>query len=320
MKKACLIVAIALVIVGLVIFGIAFVLAGYDISKLGAGKTETNTYSVEEPFLNINIKTAEADVMFTPSDDGTCRVVCVESEKRKHSVTVSDGTLTINAEDKRNWTDHLSFFSKPLSITVYLPSATYDSLKLDVRTGDVSIPDAFSFGVAEVETSTGDIDFRASAIGKIKLKTSTGDIVVEKSEAAALDLCVSTGKITAKEIACAGDVSVQVSTGKVKLTDLSCKNFVSEGRTGSVYLKNVVAVMSLKIKRSTGDVTFEGCDAAEIDVETSTGDVSGSFLTGKVFSARTSSGKVSLPSNALTADRCEITTTTGDVRITIVEG
>ena len=72
------------------------------------------------------------------------------------------------------------------------------------------------------------------------------------------------------------------------------------------------------MERSTGDVRMEGCDAAEIFILTDTGDVAGSLLSDKVFVVETDTGDVDVPRSAA-GGRCEITTDTGDIRITVTK-
>ena len=79
-------------------------------------------------------------------------------------------------------------------------------------------------------------------------------------------------------------------------------------------MKNVIATEKFSIKRSTGDVKFDSCDAAEIFVETDTGDVNGSLLTNKVFITKTDTGRINVP-NSITGGKCEIITNTGDIKI-----
>jgi len=97
---------------------------------------------------------------------------------------------------------------------------------------------------------------------------------------------------------------------------VTCQNLTSSGSTGGISLKNVIVSQTLSVRRSTGDVTFDGCDGAEIDVETDTGDVTGCLLTDKVFLTQTDTGRVSVP-ETVTGGPCRITTDTGDIRITI---
>lgn len=111
-------------------------------------------------------------------------------------------------------------------------------------------------------------------------------------------------------------VTVGVSTGKAYLTDIACKNVISSGSTGDIFLDNVIAAKKFYIERSTGDVRFENSDATEIFVETGTGYVTGTLLTDKVFIIQTDTGSVDVP-KTITGGRCEITTDTGDIKITI---
>ena len=109
---------------------------------------------------------------------------------------------------------------------------------------------------------------------------------------------------------------MSVTTGDVKLSDILCKNFISSGNTGNITLKNVIVEEKISIERSTGDIKFDGADAAEIFAKTSTGDVTGSFLTDKVYIVETNTDDVDVP-RTTTGGRCEITTGTGDISIKI---
>jgi lia operon protein LiaG len=321
MRKAAkiwLIVAASLVLLGIIIFGGVMAFLKWDILKLTTNKYETNTYEISDAFSNVCVNTDTADIVFLASDDGKCKVVCYEEEKMKHSVTVSDGTLSINAVDTRKWYEHISVFSTgdPM-ITVYLPKPENISVSLKNSTGDISLPKDIEFESIDILGSTGDVKCDSSASGTIKIKRTTGHINVENVEAGSLDLSVSTGNITALGVKCEGDLNISVSTGKTNLTEINCKDLISTGNTGDISLKNVIALGKFSIERSTGDVRFDGCDAAELFVKTDTGDVVGSLLSEKVFITKTDTGDVSVP-NSVVGGRCEITTDTGDIRINIL--
>ena len=72
------------------------------------------------------------------------------------------------------------------------------------------------------------------------------------------------------------------------------------------------------MNRSTGDITFDGCDGAEIFAESTTGDICGTLLTEKVFIASTSTGSIDVP-KTVSGGRCELTTSTGDIEINILK-
>lgn len=313
--KIWLITAAALVLGGCLIMGGTMSMLKWDFTKLSTNKYEENTYELSDTFTKISMDTDTADITFALSADGKCKVICYESEKDKNSVAVQDDTLTIQTS-KKAWYDYIGINLGAPKITVYLPQAEYTSLVIHEDTGDITIPKDFSFGSVDIALSTGQVSFAASASGQIKIKSSTGNIQMDDTSAGELDLTVSTGKVTASNVVCLGDFKLEVDTGKTQLTNVQCKNFTTTGDTGKITMCKVVASEKFSIERSTGDVTFDSCDAAEILVETSTGDVTGSFLTDKIFLIQTDTGKKAVP-ESVTGGKCKITTSTGDIKITI---
>lgn len=314
--KIWLIIAIALVVVGAGVFTAALAACGWDFSKLSTVQFETNTYSGTDRITGIRVDTDTADIRFAPSEDGQWKVVCHEAEKMNHTVSVKDGILTIKVVDEREWYDHIGIWIGSETVTIYLPEQEYASLVIRESTGDVEVPKAFRFGTIDIKVSTGAVRNYASATGVIKITASTGDIHVEDVSAASMELSVTTGHVTGRGLTCEGKLSVGVSTGDAQLTDVKCENFTSDGSTGDIVLKDVIATGKMSIDRSTGDVKFDACDAAEILVETSTGNVTGSLRSDKIFIARASTGDVDVPATT-SGGKCQITTSTGDIRIRI---
>ena len=144
--KITLIVAAALCAVGLILFLIAFAMADFNIQKLGNERYTVNRHDVTERFEDIVIKSDTSDVTFTLSKDNSCYVLLNENEKTPHTVSVEDGTLVIKEQDDRKWYEYISIFSfGKKSITVCLPKAQYDSLSVDLSTGDVRSPAEVAF-------------------------------------------------------------------------------------------------------------------------------------------------------------------------------
>lgn len=314
--KIWLIIAAFLVVVGCIMFVLVMSAYQYDFDKLSTEKFETNIYEISDEFSNISMNTDAADITFVLSDNGKCRVECYEEAKAKHSAAVQDDTLVIKVSDEKSWYDNIGInFGSP-KITVYLPKTEYTSLLIDESTGDIKIPKDFKFNHVDISLSTGDVNFLASVSNMTKIKTNTGYIRVENISAGLLDLSVSTGNVTVSGVTCEGDVTIGVSTGKVYLTDIECKSLTSSGNTGDIFLDHVIATAKISIERSTGDVRFDGSDAAEIFVETDTGDVTGSLLSDKVFLAQTDTGSIDVPPT-VSGGRCEVTTNTGDIKIDI---
>ncbi len=274
--KAWLIAAASLVIIGCILFAVVMAVTGRDRSELSTVRYETNTYRITEPFSALSLTTDTADITFAPSDDGKCRVECYEEEHAKHSVSVENNTLTVSIDDQRSWDEYIGFFDSP-KITVYLPDTEYGALVIQESTGNVEIPEDFSFESVDISASTGSVDLGASAREAVRIGTSTGDIQAENISAGSFELSVSTGKVTVSGVNCSGDITVSVSTGKAQLSDVSCQSVISTGTTGNI---------------------------------------TGSLLTDKVFIAASDTGSVEVP-RTVSGGRCEIDTDTGNIRIEI---
>lgn len=314
--KIWLVTAFFLVLIGCIIFWGIMSMLEWDFTKLSTSKYETNNHVINEKFKSITVDTNTADIDFVLSEDTKTSVICYEQQNERHSVGVKDGTLLIEVVDTRKWYEYIGInFSVP-KITVYIPRGEYETLSVKSDTGDVEIPKDFKFKNIHISGSTGDVTNYAFFSERIKIKTSTGNICVKNISSGTLDLSVSTGNVTVSEVTCEDNITVNVSTGKVKLSDIACKSIISSGSTGDILLNNVIAKEKFSIERSTGDVKFDGCDASEIFVETDTGDVKGSLLSEKVFIVNTDTGKKDVP-DTITGGRCEITTDTGDIKITI---
>ena len=316
--KILIIAAISLILVGSMIFGCVMLTLNWDITKLSTDKYETNEHEISESFSSVSVVTETASIVFLPSDNEKCSVVCYEEEKVKHSVSVKDDTLTVEAVNTKKWYEHIGINIGSPKITVYLPLSEYRDLYVKTNTGAVEIPKDFTFENIEITENTGSVKCYASASDSLKIKTTTGSIRIEGVSANYIDLSVSTGKVTLSNTVCAGDVRVNVSTGNAELSGVSCKNLTSNGRTGGISLINVIATEKISVERSTGSVKFSRSDASDILVKTDTGNVSGSLLSEKVFITSTDTGRIDVPKTA-SGGRCEISTDTGNIIISIEE-
>ena len=313
-KRIFLIAAAVLIVAGVALFVATMAVNGWDFSLLDYAKRETVTHAVQEDFSKIRIDTDCTNICLAPSEDGTCYVVCEETEKETYAVAVSGNTLTIQKNDERSWYEHFNF-GRSYALTLYLPKTEFEALEIEGSTGNIEIPQRFAFADISIAVTTGDVKCSARS-ESMTISASTGDITVADVSAGSIALSVSTGKVTVSNVTCVRDLSVAVSTGRTELTGVQCRNLTSTGSTGRLVMKNVIVSEMLSAKRSTGDVKFDRCDAGEISVETSTGDVTGTLLTEKIFFPKTDTGDVRVP-QTMTGGKCEIITDTGDIRIEI---
>ena len=273
--KIWLTVATVFVLSGFVLFGGAMMALKWDFAALLTAEYKTNEYEIAENFSDISIKNGTTNVLFVPWEQTNVKVVCYEREKEEHTVLVKDGRLSIELTDTRKWYEHIGISFAVPKITVYLPQAKYRTLSV---------------------------------------KSSTGSINLEGIAVDSLDLSVSTGRITVADVDCIGDVRINVTTGIANVSDVRCKNIISSGSTGDIFLENVIATQKLSVKRDTGDVIFDRCDAEEIYVETDTGNVKGTLLSDKIYITSTSTGRINVP-KSMSGGICDITTSTGNISI-----
>ena len=100
-------------------------------------------------------------------------------------------------------------------------------------------------------------------------------------------------------------------------TGASIQSLSAQTVSGDVDLERTVDAGAIEISTTTGDIELERSDAASLTLSTTSGDVEGSLLTGKTFSASSTSGRVSVPASTPGAGACNVSTTSGSIRLTV---
>ncbi|MBQ9070896.1 MAG: DUF4097 family beta strand repeat protein [Clostridia bacterium] len=294
--KKCLILATLLVILGGLTITMTACSKNFNFNTLFGNSFEEKAVEVDGSFNSIEIHTDTADITLISSDDGKCRVVSNDRKKIEYSAISEDGALKIKSTDTRKWYERMFSFGAP-TLTVYLPKEEFASLIIDESTGNIKVTDNFNFAT-------------------LNIKVSTGNVILENITADSVSVETSTGKIDMKDTACTGEITLKVSTGDTYLHSVRCKNLTSTGNTGDISVTNVIAEGKFDIERSTGDVNFDSSDAAEIYVKTDTGNVKGTLLSDKVYIVSSDTGKIDVP-KTITGGRCEISTNTGNIKISV---
>lgn len=300
-----------LIIAGLTVFTSA---CNWNFANLDTVAYDTVTYEIGEQFTSVSADLHISDISFIPCDEDSVRVVCYKPQNKDYSVGVDNNSLYIK-ENYDYINIHIFNFKVP-TVSVYIPQGTYNALFISSKTGDTHIPGDFNFENINVTATTGNVKCTACASDKIKIELSTGDIILNSSKAKDISLSVTTGSIDIASVECANDLTVNVRTGKSNLNNIKCKNLISNGSTGDIVLKNVIAHDTFNIERSTGNVKFDSCDANDITVKTSTGSVCGTLLSEKTFTAKSNTGSVKVPQTT-SGGKCNIKTSTGDIKISL---
>lgn len=313
-EKLLLFIASSLVLVGTVVFVTSLSKNGWNISDMTPNRGEEKVYQISENFTDISIDTDTEDIEIIFSSEN--KVICYDEEDKVHNVVVEEGKLKIESIDNRKWYDYL-FDVSSYKVVIYI-NQEVNLLNIKESTGDIKIESGFICNELNIETSTSVVKINEANAKKVNISASTGDVVIYSLISEEINVKTSTGNIYLESVQCNGSIGVYVSTGDSFIKNLNCTNFISTGNTGDITLEEVIVSEKVDIKRSTGDVTFNKFDAGEMKIETDTGDVTGTLLSEKIFIVETSTGNKIYPYCTI-GGKCYITTSTGDIVITIIK-
>lgn len=296
MKKAVFIPLIAvgsLILTAGIFFGVGLIVTNHNI------KQTMNVTEINDDVRSINVDVSVSDLEFKVANDGKSKVITEESNKFYHNVKLENNTLSITQTDTRNGLERFFNFNlNYMKVYVYLPMGNYGDLQINSSTGDTLIPEGYTFSNVTSRVSTGNTKISSHVINKLDLKASTGNVEVEK----------------AKPLS----INIETSTGNIKVKDSFPLSMDVKASTGHVDLENVIAGASLKVETSTGDITLRSCDSLSIEAKASTGNVNMSLLSGKIFDIYTNTGKRNVPTSSTGLGVCKVSTSTGDINISVL--
>jgi DUF4097 and DUF4098 domain-containing protein YvlB len=291
--KVLLFVGISVVIVGGIFLGIA--IGTHAFSK---EQKITNDIVLEEEFDNFDIDVSISDIYFKKSDNDKNKVELIEKKKLYHEVKVDDNTLVIKSKDDYQWYENiLNFDFSSVVVTIYLTEDNYDSFNIKSSTGEIFVPDNFTFNSVIIKQSTGNTSFEGNCLASANIEASTGDVLL-------------------KTIESNDNITIKTSTGDIELEDVKCKKLTATASTGKVKLDKVLVEDHIELKTSTGSIKLIDSDANTLNIESSTGSVTGNLKTDKTFNVESSTGKKDYPQHT-TGGECKIKTSTGNIKIEI---
>lgn len=205
-----------------------------------------------------------------------------------------------------------------MTVDVYLPAGEYASFNAKNATGDINVPHEFSFVTANIKLNTGDLDFACNVANDVVIDVNTGDVKYSNSTAKSVTVKSDTGRVNLTDINVNEKTDLKSGTGKTNLKNINANDLKISSDTGRVTLTNTVVVNHIDIDVDTGDIEINDSDAYSLKLKTDTGDIDATLLTGKIFTAKKTTGSIKhLPENTPGAGLCEIITVTGDINIKI---
>ena len=292
MKKTAIYIFIsfALLFVGIIIFT---VVTFFNNSKV-INTYEDKTYVIEQSFSSIDIDVKTINITFNNSDE--CKVICSEKSNLTYDVVVDNNTLKIKVIDERKWYEKISINFSKANMNLYLPISNFVSLDIKSETGNIIIPNSFTFENVKISGTTGNVNFNANVTKQIAISQTTGNININNASTAIIKATTTTGNISLTNINSSKDITLNATTGKITLSNVSCYDLLSNGTTGSIILNNVIASNDIHLERSTGNIILNDVDAITLKLIASTGNITGTILSNKVFQASSSTGIIKVPS------------------------
>lgn len=257
----------------------------------------TKNYPVSAGFTDISITEYYADVELRASRDGTVSVTTRDAEDVTHTVTVKNGTLSISRPEPTVGERWFHDDDDDPKVVVYLPAGDYGALTVNTTSGDVESASQLNFSAASLTTVSGDIDLMGSVTGAVNCTSTSGDIELRSPAL--------------------GAVKTSTTSGDTEITGALIQSLKAETVSGDVDLERTTASGAIEINTTSGDVDMESVDAASLNILTTSGEVEGSLLSGKNFSASSTSGRVNVPASTPNAGACTVSTTSGSIRLTV---
>lgn len=275
-------------------------LNGFDWAGLGTVYRYTSReYTIEEPFDSLRLDTAE-DLRLLPAEDGLCRVVVPEAEDAgiRAAVDVEDGVLVIAREDRRPWYRHVGvFLSEGEScVTVYLPEEQR-TLAVLGGSGKVTAEPDLRLDSLSVTVTSGEVNLKAAVDGELQVRTSSGGV-----------------KLWGQR--CAGAITLYSTSGDLWGLDLACERFTAESTSGEQHYDTLRAER-VSLSSTSGELRFERLTAGEAEIRTTSGEVRGTVTEPMDFRGSSRSGTLRLPEAADAGGEFRVSTTSGDVRISL---
>ena len=277
-----------LIIVGLIVAGIGFASAKFDIKNLPGVTTEDHEVSIpdDESITTLNVDLNYSDIIITFDAEATKISATYQTDttgngKLLNEITTSveNNALTIIEDDTWYANALLWHYYNP-TVRIVIPADRTVALNVTLDSNDLEIIGNATLSSATIETDSGDIKTTEATI------SSSGDISIEVDTGK-----VKLGKLTANKLA------IDTDSGDVKLSDITVNSITVDTDSGKVRFGKTSVNGELEIESDSGDIDFTDTVTAniiKIELDSAELDCSGAVITAKEIKLITDSGEVDL--------------------------
>lgn len=266
MKKILIIIAITLMVVGII---------GMYFSKdtvLPTNKLKiVDTFNIEEPYNNLDIKIEDGYLDIVPSKDNTTQLTIKHSDERNQfDYLLKDNTLFIktNSINKRPKIELNFGLSEPhenIEMTLAVPNKKFKTFKAEALVGTINL-NQLNTDTLDLKVSAGEIDANKIIAKQSSMTVGIGDIEIEEFNSKNLKVNVETGSVKLlklnSDINITGNIDIGEGYFEYKKNPEQT-HFDVESSIGEVDLSSLTNVAKnnaqsiVNIKVGVGSVTFE---------------------------------------------------------------
>jgi len=270
-KNIALIIAGALIVVGLILCGISFAMTGGDFMVYNTNENyvERNCDFDASEVKEIVLDEYSRNVHLISSSDEKIHITVYENEKVNYEIDVTDDDiLNVSYHSNMKWYDYIG-------------------INIDITHVDTTIAVPYGYkGNIRFEISSGKVDATGINIdGKMSGSAKSGNVnLSDITLTGSLKIDTNSGSIEMNDCLVGGDISTECTSGDVELKNITGINYTLKANSGSIrgrlltsrnngFLTANATSGKIEISNSSfdGDINIE-CNSGDIELDTVSGE------------------------------------------------
>lgn len=316
--KILLLSAAALVLLGAMFVGAALWKGEKD---MGKNRVE-QSFQLKDSFRDIQIDCDACDLYIKPAGSGEPAVHYEGDKRYLPTVELRDGTLYVDATDKRDLPWYLRVFDVNFfswidnRVTVTLPETALGALKIEHASGKTELDAGLSFASLDLRAASGAVELSCDVTERLFVDCASGAVNLSGIRCGSAEVESSSGGVALSDMTVEGALTIRHSSGGTTLEQVQCGSLDIDSSSGTIHLTDTLAAETFTVSSSSGGIKLTDCDGGEISLHTGSGSVKGTLRTEKIFYANAGSGSVHVPEST-SGGICRVKTGSGSIDLDI---
>lgn len=328
MKKATritLIIATACLALGMIISGIAFAVAGFDVHKLSTSSTyqEQNYTSQHNNYTKIRFDGAAENVRVEQAMGDKIELQYFENDRRSYVIDDVDGVLAIYETHKMLFSVMNFEFPGEHSLVIKVPQAFTGSLELSTASGDIQVVSLKDLSDVKATSAAGNVSIEhTTSTRSIEVGSSSGSIKLRGVSAQSIQATNMSGSCLLDGVSAEAQVKAESVSGLVQLLDVAGSSLLAKSASGDVAGERITA-STLSTESTSGSIRVQMSIADTVFAKTLSGDIDfhlKGLASDYAIAAASMSGDARTPLGTPGAQKTiSLESTSGDIDLTFIE-